>query len=257
MYIRESTLHDGQHVISVRHQTSQLFIRMHAAVVISIIRLAWDLGDSLPWLQAAVDWQVARAGRFGTKGLAITFVSDEADARVLNDVQERFEVNITELPEEIDLTSYSKYFIDWSWWFDFRPSIRTNKLKHFPAVGHKSTPKTFSHNFLITWPILIEIYAVSWINFFMPQCSGRPVPTWLSDILWVSALGYFTSRLVSSRMGDYRRVLNQLCVCNQRYLRQRNLAISPWVDTARGSKQAHHTKMCLLCGLNSTCCCLG
>jgi len=51
---------------------------------------------------------VARAGRFGTKGLAITFVSDESDARVLNDVQERFEVNITELPEEIDLTSYSK-----------------------------------------------------------------------------------------------------------------------------------------------------
>jgi len=54
------------------------------------------------------DWQVARAGRFGTKGLAVTFVSDESDARVLNDVQERFEVNITELPEEIDLTSYSK-----------------------------------------------------------------------------------------------------------------------------------------------------
>jgi len=51
---------------------------------------------------------VARAGRFGTKGLAITFVSDESDARVLNEVQERFEVNITELPEEIDLTSYSE-----------------------------------------------------------------------------------------------------------------------------------------------------
>ena len=51
---------------------------------------------------------MARAGRFGTKGLAITFVSDESDARVLNDVQERFEVNITELPEEIDLTSYSE-----------------------------------------------------------------------------------------------------------------------------------------------------
>jgi len=51
---------------------------------------------------------VARAGRFGTKGLAITFVSDESDAKVLNEVQERFEVNITELPEEIDLTSYSK-----------------------------------------------------------------------------------------------------------------------------------------------------
>ena len=50
--------------------------------------------------------QVARAGRFGTKGLAITFVSDENDAKILNDVQERFEVNITELPDEIDLSSY-------------------------------------------------------------------------------------------------------------------------------------------------------
>jgi len=50
--------------------------------------------------------RVARAGRFGTKGLAITFVSDEADAKTLNEVQERFEVDITELPDEIDLSSY-------------------------------------------------------------------------------------------------------------------------------------------------------
>ena len=44
--------------------------------------------------------------RFGTKGLAITFVSDESDAKTLNEVQERFEVDITELPDEIDLSSY-------------------------------------------------------------------------------------------------------------------------------------------------------
>jgi len=50
--------------------------------------------------------RVARAGRFGTKGLAITFVSDEADAKVLNDVQDRFDVNVTELPEEIEVASY-------------------------------------------------------------------------------------------------------------------------------------------------------
>lgn len=49
---------------------------------------------------------MARAGRFGTKGLAITFVSDEADVKILNDVQNRFEVNITELPEEIEISSY-------------------------------------------------------------------------------------------------------------------------------------------------------
>jgi superfamily II DNA/RNA helicase len=50
--------------------------------------------------------RVARAGRFGTKGLAITFVSDETDAKTLNDVQDRFDVNIPELPEEIDISSY-------------------------------------------------------------------------------------------------------------------------------------------------------
>jgi len=50
--------------------------------------------------------RVARAGRFGTKGLAITFVSDESDAKTLNEVQERFEVDITELPDEIDLSTY-------------------------------------------------------------------------------------------------------------------------------------------------------
>ncbi|CAG2181450.1 unnamed protein product, partial [Oppiella nova] len=50
--------------------------------------------------------RVARAGRFGTKGLAITFVSDETDAKILNEVQDRFDVNIPELPEEIDISSY-------------------------------------------------------------------------------------------------------------------------------------------------------
>merc|ERR1712004_727450 len=50
--------------------------------------------------------RVARAGRFGTKGLAFTFVSDESDAKTLNEVQDRFDVSITPLPDEIDLSSY-------------------------------------------------------------------------------------------------------------------------------------------------------
>merc|ERR1712130_958993 len=45
--------------------------------------------------------RVGRAGRFGTKGLAITFVSSPEDASLLNKVQERFIVNIGELPELI------------------------------------------------------------------------------------------------------------------------------------------------------------
>jgi len=50
--------------------------------------------------------RVARAGRFGTKGLAITYVADESDAAVLNEVQKRFEVQITEMPDEIDVATY-------------------------------------------------------------------------------------------------------------------------------------------------------
>ena len=36
-------------------------------------------------------------------------MSDEGDAKILNEVQDRFDVNITELPDEIDLSSYSKF----------------------------------------------------------------------------------------------------------------------------------------------------
>jgi superfamily II DNA/RNA helicase len=50
--------------------------------------------------------RVARAGRFGTKGLAITFVSDATDAETLNKVQDRFDVTISELPDEIDVGTY-------------------------------------------------------------------------------------------------------------------------------------------------------
>ncbi|RZC81551.1 hypothetical protein C5167_044120 [Papaver somniferum] len=53
--------------------------------------------------------RVGRAGRFGTKGLAITFVSSASDSDVLNQVQERFEVDIKELPEQIDTSTYSKF----------------------------------------------------------------------------------------------------------------------------------------------------
>jgi len=50
--------------------------------------------------------RVGRAGRFGTKGLSISFVSTKEDEQVLNDVQVRFVVKIPELPDEIDATTY-------------------------------------------------------------------------------------------------------------------------------------------------------
>jgi len=50
--------------------------------------------------------RVGRAGRFGTKGLAVTFVASDEDSQVLDKVQNRFEVNIEEMPAHIDTTSY-------------------------------------------------------------------------------------------------------------------------------------------------------
>ena len=93
--------------------------------------------------------QVARVGRFGTQGLAITFVSSALDydilkqvwyffllvvelfeaqtswiyvlwlivleslVQTLKGVQERFEVDIKELPEQIDTSTYSMSLLYW------------------------------------------------------------------------------------------------------------------------------------------------
>lgn len=50
--------------------------------------------------------RVGRSGRFGTKGLAISFVSTPEDHQMLNQVQERFEVQVQPLPDQIDVSSY-------------------------------------------------------------------------------------------------------------------------------------------------------
>jgi len=50
--------------------------------------------------------RVGRAGRFGTKGLAISFITQEEDEKLLEAVREKFVVPLPELPEEIDKTTY-------------------------------------------------------------------------------------------------------------------------------------------------------
>jgi len=50
--------------------------------------------------------RVGRSGRFGTKGLAITFLSSAEDSKTLEQVQQRFEVKIPELPDELDVSTY-------------------------------------------------------------------------------------------------------------------------------------------------------
>jgi len=50
--------------------------------------------------------RVGRAGRFGTKGLAISFISSPDDLTTLESIQKRFEVKIEELPTTIDVSTY-------------------------------------------------------------------------------------------------------------------------------------------------------
>ena len=50
--------------------------------------------------------RVNRAGRFGTKGLAISFISSETDQEIIDKVQKRFETKIGVLPDQIDISTY-------------------------------------------------------------------------------------------------------------------------------------------------------
>jgi len=50
--------------------------------------------------------RIGRAGRFGTKGMAISFVSSPEDEKAFEEVQQVFADVIPELPDTIDQTEY-------------------------------------------------------------------------------------------------------------------------------------------------------
>jgi len=50
--------------------------------------------------------RVGRSGRFGTKGLAISFVASDDDEKIYKEVEQRFEIQIAALPDKIDPSSY-------------------------------------------------------------------------------------------------------------------------------------------------------
>lgn len=51
--------------------------------------------------------RVARAGRFGTKGVAISFITSEEDQTVLEAAQAKYTTQIPEMPAEIPTSTYS------------------------------------------------------------------------------------------------------------------------------------------------------
>lgn len=74
---------------------------------IDIERINLAINYDLPGDADSYLHRVGRAGRFGTKGLSISFVSSEADQEVLKQIEKRFEVALPAFPEGgIDSSTY-------------------------------------------------------------------------------------------------------------------------------------------------------
>jgi ATP-dependent RNA helicase UAP56/SUB2 len=66
---------------------------------IDIERINLAINYDLPADADSYLHRVGRAGRFGTKGLSISFVSSEEDEKVLKDIEKRFEVALPYVSE--------------------------------------------------------------------------------------------------------------------------------------------------------------
>ncbi|KAI0465218.1 Suppressor of the cold-sensitive snRNP biogenesis mutant brr1-1 [Komagataella kurtzmanii] len=74
---------------------------------IDVERINLAINYDLPNESAQYLHRVGRAGRFGTKGLAISFISSNEDNTILEQIQDRFDVKIAEFPAEgVDASTY-------------------------------------------------------------------------------------------------------------------------------------------------------
>lgn len=73
---------------------------------IDIERVNVVINYDFPETSDAYLHRVNRAGRFGTRGLAVSFISSQTDEDVLKSVQERFEASIAPMPDTIDPATY-------------------------------------------------------------------------------------------------------------------------------------------------------
>lgn len=156
----------------------------------------------------SASFQVARAGRFGTKGLAITFVSDENDAKILNDVQDRFEVNISELPDEIDISSYSEYWTLGTGSFSLLSLlfsvfvlnliVYVNLLvcKTSQVCCHPAVPPPACHVWMFSWPLwgLFSFLLLS--HYFSPPLICPLNPYTMETSVWMGV--YVSANLAFS-----------------------------------------------------------
>lgn len=74
---------------------------------IDIERINLAINYDLPGDADSYLHRVGRAGRFGTKGVSISFVSSEQDGTVLKEIESRFEAKVPEYPADgIDPSTY-------------------------------------------------------------------------------------------------------------------------------------------------------
>jgi len=74
---------------------------------IDIERINLAINYDLPADAASYLHRVGRAGRFGTKGLSISFVSSDQDEEVLKEIEKRFDAKVPEYPAEgVDSSTY-------------------------------------------------------------------------------------------------------------------------------------------------------
>ena len=73
---------------------------------IDVERVNVTINYDFPMSAEAYLHRVNRAGRFGTKGLSISFVSSAADEEILGQVEARFGNKVPNLPDEVDPATY-------------------------------------------------------------------------------------------------------------------------------------------------------
>ena len=74
---------------------------------IDIERINLAINYDLPADADSYLHRVGRAGRFGTKGLSISFVSNDQDEAVLKEIEGRFEAKVPEYPADgVDSSTY-------------------------------------------------------------------------------------------------------------------------------------------------------
>ena len=107
---------------------------------IDIERINLAINYDLPDNADSYLHRVGRAGRFGTKGLSISFVSSEADQDVLKAIEKRFEVALPYVSSPAT--------------FDF-PELLTSETVNFQRAV--STPA-------LTWRIREQAFRTKWIE---------------------------------------------------------------------------------------------